>query len=117
LIRAAVLVLAALIALVWITRQMAEQQLTIENRSGQAITFLRVTAGTEPITFRDVRAGAEVTVPLKGGKDASFKVDGQLADGGLIRGLFPSRPAGQRGNLVVGPGGMLIVRQGGNPSP
>jgi hypothetical protein len=55
-----------------------------------------------------VRAGAEIAATTR--EDGSFTVEGQLADGTLIRSRFGQAEA--RADLVLLPGGQLIFRKG-----
>ena len=69
-----------------------------------------MTLGGEVKVFQDLRVGATVTIPLGDDRDARLEVDGQLANGARIRGLFPTVrnvSGGGRPRLVVKPDGEL----------
>jgi hypothetical protein len=109
-LRVAILLVAGLALLYWPIHQRSRDTLTIQNQSGQRIDELRLTAAGETKTFHDVAPGAEVAAPLKA--DDRFTVEGQLADGTMIRGQFGGT-AGDRAPLVILPGGQLVFRQQG----
>jgi hypothetical protein len=108
LLRLGVALAAGLALLVWAIREQGQNRVSIENRSGQAIALLKISAGDATQTFSDVADGAEVRAAL--GADA-FSVDGRLGDGTLIRGQFPS--PGGRAVLVIRPGGQIVPRPPG----
>jgi hypothetical protein len=105
-LRLAAILTGGLALLLW-TYQKTTSHLAIENKSGQAIALLRVTVAEHTTTFRDIAAGAAVEAPLGDKSGDTFAIDGQLADGTLIRG----RGVAGGGQLVVGPGGVISVRQ------
>jgi hypothetical protein len=114
-LRVAVVLVAGLALLFWNLRQRSQDFLTIQNQSGQPVARLRVTAAGEPKTFHDVAAGSGVAVPLGAGDDG-LTVEGELADGTLIRGQFGRSAvgsAGGRAGLVIVPGGHLEFRTQG----
>jgi hypothetical protein len=80
LIRLAVVLIVGLAALLWSVRQQ-DRTLTIENRSGQSITQLKITISGQSKTFQDVKAGEVVSAPCPASGDGLFNVEGELADG------------------------------------
>jgi hypothetical protein len=106
--RLAVVLVVGLGLLVW-AWQRSQNHLIVENRSGQPIASLRITVGGESTAFRDVAVGAAVTSPFLVKSEDHFVVEGQLADGTMIRG---SGAAGERARLVVGPGGQITLPTG-----
>lgn len=119
-LRLAVLVIAGLALLGWAYAERSRNVLTVENRSGQTISLLHITAAGQTSEFRDVASGAEVTASFRIKGDDHFAVEGRLADGTLIRGQFrsvTSGMSGERAHLVVLPGGQIVFRPGGKTSP
>lgn len=115
-LRIAVILVAGLALLLWNLHQRSGEFLTIQNQSGQPVARLRVTASGETKTFQDVAAGSGVMVPLGAGGDDRLTVEGELADGTLIRGQFgrsAAGSAGERAGLVILPGGQLVFRPQG----
>jgi hypothetical protein len=108
--RLAILLLAGLAWVLWANRQQTPNALTLENRSGQPVAVLRVTIGGQTQTFKDVRMGGSVSAPLGGQGNEHFTVEGQLADGTMIRGQFPATGPT---TLVILPGGQITVRPSG----
>jgi hypothetical protein len=107
LIRLALVAVAGLGLAVWYTHQRSQSRLTVENRSGQRIGVLEVTAAGEKETFRDVAVGAAVASSSPVQRGERFEVKGRLADGTRIKisGLI-----GERLELVVLPGGIVQFR-------
>ncbi len=116
LVRLVVLLVLGLILIVWATRREAEPAITVENQSGQPIAELHVRQGGEGNDFRDLAPGARVTIPLRHGQSNPLTVEGQLADGTLIRGRFGSA-AGDGAALTVLPRGEIQFRPSGKSSP
>jgi hypothetical protein len=112
LLRIGVVLVVGLALLIWAIHEQSQDLLTIENRSGQPITLLRVTIAGESKTFKDVAKETAVTAPLGGKGDAGFVVEGQLADGTRIRGQF-LKGGGRR--LLVLPEGRLELGKAGRP--
>jgi hypothetical protein len=105
----AIVLVAGLAVFVGLAGRRSQNLVTIENRSGQAIATLRITVGGQTSTFRDVAMGAGVTAPLGDKADTRFKLEGQLANGTMLRG---QGVAGEGIDLIVLPGGEIKVRQG-----
>ena len=92
----------------------ASRNLTIENRSGQAIDLLQATVGDEPNTFRNVAAGVEVSAPCRAKDGDRFALDGRLEDGTRIR---AKGTVGDSLHFIVLPGGEVKLRPRGMKSP
>lgn len=82
LIRLAILLIVGLIALFWSVGQLG-RNLTIENRSEQAIEELKITLGDQTQTFHNIKPGQEVSVPLP--SSGAFAVDVRLPGDKLLR--------------------------------
>jgi hypothetical protein len=82
-LRVAVVLVVGLGMLIWAIRQQSQNALTISNQSGQAITQLHVTAGTNDTTVRDIPPGGDVEVKFITRADAPFRLQITLADGSL----------------------------------
>jgi hypothetical protein len=113
LLRLAILPVAGLLLFLWLRSREGQQGLTIENQSGQPIAVLRITAGEQTRTFRDVANGSEVTAALDVGA-GRLDVEGQFRDGTRIKGQFVQAEGGPdlgRVGLVVLPGGAITPRK------
>jgi hypothetical protein len=108
LFKLALIPLLALAAYLWATQHRTEHFLTVENQAGQPIAVLRVTIAGQSKVLKDMAQGAKVTTPLAVRGDETFAVDGQLADGTLVKGhgKLPERAA-----FTILPGGQLNVVQ------
>ena len=80
----ALLVVAGLAVVLWAVRERGQNRLTLANRSGQPVAFLRVTISDETTVFRDVPDGREVVAtfriarrPLSCGQAAGGRDAGQ----------------------------------------
>jgi hypothetical protein len=113
LFRLAVLLAVGAGFLLWAWYRDRSPILTVENRSGQPIAELRVTAGGDTSTARDVQSDAEVATPLRTKGADHFVVEGRLADGTLVRGRFGLTAGGESLRLVVMPGGQIVPRPAG----
>ncbi len=102
------LVLAALA--IWAVRSARPERLTVENQSGQAIPFLRITVAGEAGTFHDIAAGETIAAPFDIRGEEPFTVEGKLADGTLIRSSGLSA-AGLSVRIL--PAGKIDLRRGG----
>jgi hypothetical protein len=100
--------IVALGGLVWVLREQSQRQLTVENRSGQSIAELRVTVAQETVTFRNVPAGKDVSTPLGSSGHVPFTVEGQLADGTVIK---SSGHLEEDLHCIVLPGGGIQFRK------
>jgi hypothetical protein len=89
LLRLAAVLVAGLAVFLWVNRERT-QDLIIENRSGQKITQLKVTIAGQTHPFRNVAMGSDVSVTVSSKGDDPLVMDGELADGGMIRSRFPS---------------------------
>jgi hypothetical protein len=112
----AVLGVLGLLLLWWVLYGQAEAVVTIENQSGQAIARLRVTRAGATTEFHDLQPGAQVTVPARDGEQAAFAVDGELADGTLLRGRF-SAVGADRPTVIILPRGEVQFRLAQKRSP
>jgi hypothetical protein len=109
-----------LVGLLWVVRERYQNRLAVENRSGQAVAFLRVTIAGETIPFRDVRAGAEVTATFRIKTKDHFVVEGRLADGTRVGGEFGYVGNGmhrERAHFVILPDGEIEFRQSNTTTP
>ena len=103
-IRLAVVVVAAAGMLVWALQ--ARGGLTISNQSGQKIVILKLTAAEQTIILRDLAVGADETVPFVVKANDPAVLEGNLADGRLIR---VQGPAGDWRKLVILPNGEVKI--------
>jgi len=114
LLRLAAVLVAGLIVLLWYRgdeTQNVQNVLTVENRSGQSITLLKVTSAGETRSFRDVAPGATVTDPMTRKQDR-FKLEFSFADGSKTN--FVYVPADKTDpNLIALPKGEIVVRPKG----
>jgi hypothetical protein len=111
------LVLAAIALLLVLGAYLREgpRGLTVQNRSGEPVALLEITASGHTSTFRDVPDGGQVTAPL-GSEGGNLDVQGRLRDGTRIKGRFADAPGGpdlRRGGLVILPGGAIVPRKAG----
>ena len=113
-IRLAAVLLLGLVLYAWFTGEWSHKGLTVENRSDQPISLLRVTVAGQRTIYTDVPAGGSRTAPAGGEGGDRFAVDGHLADGTMIRGEG-SMPPGRA--LVVLPGGQILARPAGRGGP
>src|SRR5947209_1024368 len=97
-IRLALLLVLGLAGFLWVNRQRSEDWLTVENQSGQPIAQLRLSAGGEGSSYKDVAPGAQVAAPFAVRSGEVFTVEGQLADGTRLR---ASGRVGERLRFVV----------------
>lgn len=89
-----------------------QNQLTVENRSGQALSWIRVavTGSSSVAWFRDGPDEGVVSSTFRIGGDGHFQVNGRLADGTRLEGNFgyvTSGMSGQRARFVIRPGGKI----------
>lgn len=107
LVRLAILLLVGLGGLLWSIGKLG-RDLTIENRSAQTITELKITIGGQSRTFTDVKPGGEASAssPANDG-ELPFTVEGKLADGNVFRlkGQFRDSL-----HYLLLPGGQLQLR-------
>jgi hypothetical protein len=108
LIRLGLIAVLGLAMLLWANRGRAPEGLAIENRSGQVIARLKVTAAGQVHTFDAVAMASEVSVPLAPGREDLVALEGQLADGSLVRWRGQ---AADGVRLIILPGGDIVVRQ------
>jgi hypothetical protein len=119
LLRLAALLVAGLAVLLWATGRRSSL-LTVENRSGQSIAFLRITIAGETKSFNDVPSGTEVTAPFQVRSDDRFTLEGRLEDGTMVRGHFGYVLQGltrESVHFLVLPGGEIKFHQGDRPPP
>ena len=111
LIRLSILPVAGLLLLLWLSSRERARDLKIENRSQRTITLLQITVAGHTRTFRDMPDGGQVHVPL-GASGGTFEIQGECADGTLLRGRFADTEGGPdvaRLGLVVLPGGQITL--------
>ncbi len=85
LFRLAILLLVGLGGLFWSIGKLG-RDLTIENRSEQTITEMKITIGGQTRTFTDVAPGGEASAPCPTmDSELPFTVEGKLADGNVFR--------------------------------
>jgi hypothetical protein len=106
--RVGLVLIVGLGLLIWVLHQRAQRQLTVENRSGQPITELRVTVGGETTTFHNVATGKDVGTPLHSFGGQTFSLEGQLADGTLLK---SKGTVEDEMRCVVLPGGAIEFRK------
>ena len=110
LVRLAVLAIIGLGAVLWVTRGGLQNRLTVENRSTQALPLLRITIGGETVAFHDMPPGGEEAAAFTTRRDDRFTVEGRLADGTLVRGVFghlANGAVGERARFIIRPGGQI----------
>lgn len=107
LLRLAIVLAAGLAFYAW-TILRAENRLTIQNRSGQAISELKVNVAGQTSPFQDIASGQDVVVSLGKQGAGGFDLKGKLADGNLIHFVDV---APQSAPLVIGPGGAAAYRK------
>jgi hypothetical protein len=108
LFRIALLVVLGVAGLIWFTRTNAQDVLIIENSSGQTVTSLRVTLGEHTNNFKDVATGKSVTAGVRSGGKERLVIEGELADGGVIRWRGTVE---EKASFVIVPGGHIQMRQ------
>jgi len=108
-LRLGVVLLVAAAMLAWALGHRSPSELTISNQSGQTVRLLRITAGEQTMTARDVAAGADVPVPFVNGADVAFIAEVTLANDARIRWRGQ---AGERLKLVILPNGNITAVTG-----
>jgi hypothetical protein len=96
-------------------REYTRNELTVVNRSGRTIVSLQVSLPWETLRFEPIAAGASVSRSFRIVSDASFLIEGELADGTRLRadeGYVTNSQYGEGVRIEVGPGGTLSFRQG-----
>ncbi len=108
LFRAAILLLIGAAGLFWFSREQFLKRLTIENRSEQAITTLKISRGDESIRFENVKSGTDVNTPFRVVGGDHITIEGELADKSRVKfmGMAPERL-----DLVILKGGRVEPRQ------
>jgi hypothetical protein len=104
----AVLAVASIGLVWWYARNHSPNYLTVENRSGEAIAVLRITAAGETKTFRDVSEKTTKASPFPVQHGDHFVVEGRLADGTRIRtnGIISESSM----HVIILPGGQVQFR-------
>ncbi len=95
-------------------REHTRNALTVTNRSGLTITSLVVSLPWETLRFEPIAAGASVSRSFRIVSDASFVIEGELADGTRLRaneGYVTNSQYGEEVRIEVGPGGAIQFRQ------
>jgi hypothetical protein len=90
-----------------------EERLTVVNRSGQVVRDLKIRVGEETVSFHHLAVGAERSATFRTGRQEHFVVEGELADGTMIRGTFGREASGEEPRFVLEPGGHLTLDQKG----
>lgn len=88
--------------------------LTVTNRSGLTITSLAVSLPWETLRFEPIAPGESVGRSFRIVSDASFVIEGELADGTRLRadeGYVTNSQYGEEVRIEVGPGGAIQFRQ------
>jgi hypothetical protein len=111
LLRLAILPLIAIVGLLYANKEQAQDPLIVLNRSGQPIARLKVTVGEKTVTFSDLPAGAQKTTSLTIDSDDPFRVEGELANGSMIR--IRGKAVERTTQLIVLPGGEIKLQQAG----
>ncbi|MDM7953224.1 MAG: hypothetical protein QUV07_08430 [Cyanobium sp. CZS 25K] len=96
-------------------REHTRNALTVINRSGRTIVSLQVSLPWETLRFEPIAAGTAVSRSFRIVSDASFVIEGELADGTRLRtaeGYVTNGQYGEEVRIEVGPGGTLSLSQG-----
>jgi hypothetical protein len=103
-----VLAVASIGLVWWYARNHSPNYLTVENRSGEVITVLRITTAGETETFRDVAEKATKASPSPVQDGDRFVVEGRLADGTRIKtnGMISESSL----HVIILPGGQIQFR-------
>jgi hypothetical protein len=109
-LRIAAVLVGGVAFVLWALQPPPPNLLTIANQSTQPIALLNITVAGHRSVFKDVAVGAEVSAPLPAKGEAKFTVEGQLADGTVIRG---NGLAVKQLNFVVQPTGGLTLKPAG----
>jgi hypothetical protein len=112
LLRLAIVPVIGIAMLLWANQEKSHNVLTVENRSGQPLSLVKVGVAGQAKTYRDVAAEAVVTVPLWAGGDGEtvITVECQLSSKSTMRWQGkPDAPV----HLVVLPDGQIIIRPAG----
>jgi hypothetical protein len=106
-LRLAAVLVAALAAALWYSRQRSGEGLTVENRSGAVIDVLEVTLAGRKTTYKNVRTGDAVTAAAGAEGDQRFEVKVEFPGGArsTASGLIEAGA-----HFVVIPGGDIIRR-------
>ncbi len=108
-VRLVVVIIVGSAMLLWGVRQQAQSVLTISNQSGQTIAELKVTTDEgNTITFRDIAADTEETVPFVTRGDERFRLEVKLANGRITRWQGPADHL----KVLIDPGGNIKVPTG-----
>jgi hypothetical protein len=111
LLRLAILPLIAIFLLLYANKDQADP-LTVLNRSGQPIARLKVTVAGKTSELNALPAGAAKTMPLTiNSPDEPFQVEGELANGTLIRGSGKVLEGASQ--LIIDPRGEFKFQQPG----
>jgi len=95
-------------------REHTRNTLTVTNRSGRTITSLEVSLPWETLRFEPIAPGESVSRSFRIVSDASFVIEGELADGtrlGATEGYVTNSQYGEAVRIEVGPGGAIQLRQ------
>lgn len=106
--------LAAAIGIGVAFREHTRNVLTVTNRSGLTITSLAVSLPWETLRFEPIAPGESVGRSFRIVSDASFVIEGELADGTRLRadeGYVTNSQYGEEVRIEVGPGGAIQFRQ------
>jgi hypothetical protein len=96
-------------------REHTRNVLTVVNRSGRTIRSLQVSLPWETLRFGPIAPGETVSRSFRIVSDASFVIEGELADGTGLRaeeGYVTNSQYGEGVRIEVGPGGTLSFSQG-----
>lgn len=95
-------------------QERARNELTVVNRSGQAIRSLEVALPWETLRFEQLADGEVAGKPFTIRSDAHFEVNGQLADGTTIRasdGYVTNSQYGEAVRIEVGRNAIVKLTQ------
>lgn len=106
--------LAAVVGVGVAFREHTRNALTVTNLSGLTITSLATSLPWETLRFGPIAPGETVSRSFRIVSDASFVIEGELADGTRLRadeGYVTNSQYGEAVRIEVAPGGAIQLRQ------
>jgi len=106
--------LAAVVGVGVAFREHTRNALTVTNLSGLTITSLAMSLPWETLRFGPIAPGETVSRSFRIVSDASFVIEGELADGTRLRadeGYVTNSQYGEAVRIEVAPGGAIQLRQ------